>query len=95
MTKPILTPAQGSTFTHAVFTRFNLPIFNGGAAPSEEWLQKRVALFEKYCLPSFLAQTNTSFYWFLLIADDSPLWFIETMDELTKDHEHFEVTKVA
>lgn len=55
---------------HIVITRFNLKISGGFASDksgsktrSEEWLDHRFELFERYCLPSMAAQSNKDFIW--------------------------------
>jgi hypothetical protein len=59
---------MNNLFCHFIITRFNLrreiPI-------SEAWLDKRIELFERYCLPSINAQTDTEFFWFVLFDRNS------------------------
>lgn len=62
---------------HFVITRFNLKISgdftrdkSGIATRSDDWLDHRFDLFERYCLPSLVAQTNQDFTW-LLLFDES------------------------
>jgi hypothetical protein len=56
-------------FKHFVATRFNLRIGdwettkNGEALLSEQWMEDRFRLFESYCLPSVLNQSNQNFTW--------------------------------
>lgn len=38
------------------------------------WLRDRVALFERYCLPSVKAQTVRDFVWLVYFDPDSPQW---------------------
>jgi hypothetical protein len=48
--------------THLLITRFNLNY--GDLYPySETWMDHRMALFERYCLPSVLRQRETGFGW--------------------------------
>lgn len=71
-------------FCHFILTRFNL------ATPGREerhrgkpgWLDRRIFLFEKYCLPSVEAQTNSNFRW--LIYFD-----IRTPDEYRRYFENY------
>ncbi|MDO4200582.1 MAG: glycosyltransferase [Bacteroidales bacterium] len=66
------------TFEHYIVTRFNLPIFQAkvGGAPSKscdrEYLQYRFDLFERYCMPSMVNQTNQNFKWFVLFDANTP-----------------------
>lgn len=64
---------------HFVLTRFNLKISTAFATDknlmstqSDEWLSHRFDLFERYCLPSFAAQTNKDFTWFLFFDESTP-----------------------
>ena len=68
---------------HALLTRFNLP--SGGSEAviraSKEWLTRRVALFERYCLPSVQAQTATNFGWVIYFDPESPDWLRERIED--------------
>jgi Putative rhamnosyl transferase len=61
---------------HVLLTRFNLP--SAGAESfirsREGWLKHRAALFERYCLPSVLAQTSQWFHWIVYFDPESPDW---------------------
>lgn len=53
--------------SHLIFTRFNIQYEekdNIGIQP--EWLEKRLRLFEQYCLPSIIRQSCKDFTWILL-----------------------------
>ena len=60
-------------FHHFLITRFNLhfetPAWqkdkNHNETLSEEWMSSRLEIFEKYCLPSVLKQTNLNFRWII------------------------------
>lgn len=66
---------------HYLLTRFNLTLWredkNGDAIVREEWLKKRMALFETYCLPSVKGQTCQSFSWILLVDEGTPAVYRE------------------
>lgn len=69
------------SFTHLVLTRFNTAV---GYAPSAKrldsgWLRMRLAMFERYCLPSMAAQRNAIFQWIVFCDAKSPEWFCEKM----------------
>lgn len=61
-------------FDHFILTRFNL------ASPGREsrlrsdpaWLTLRFELFERFCLPSLVAQTNQNFRWLIFFEHDTP-----------------------
>ena len=60
MTKDPAVPR--SALTHLLITRFNLNY--GDLYPySEAWMEHRMALFERYCLPSVRRQRCTGFAW--------------------------------
>lgn len=64
-------------YAHFLITRFNLPKLwvkdrHGVSTQTEEWLEQRFDLFEKYCLPSIAAQTSKNFVWLLLFWDKTP-----------------------
>jgi hypothetical protein len=68
-------------FTHLVLTRFNTAV---GYAPSAKrldsaWLQSRLSLFERYCLPSMAAQRDAAFQWIVFCDAGSPQWFHDKM----------------
>lgn len=66
------------TFEHYIITRFNLPIFQpkvGGrtfTSCSEEYLQYRFQLFERYCMPSVINQSCQNFKWLVLFDVNTP-----------------------
>ncbi len=75
---------------HFLITRFNLKgkknlkgnrIFN---PLSEEWLDKRFKIFESYCLPSVINQTNKNFIWLVCFDIDTP----EIYHTIIKNLEH-------
>jgi hypothetical protein len=72
---------------HSLLTRFNLP--SGGSEAviraSKEWLTQRVALFERYCLPSVQAQNCTNFGWVVYFDPESPAWLRERIDRWAAD----------
>lgn len=61
---------------HVILTRFNLPSVGVESIvrAQEGWLRTRVALFEKYCVPSVLSQTSSNFRWLIYFDPESPEW---------------------
>lgn len=51
---------------HLLMTRFAVQV--GDHPPSSRWIESRWDLFERYCLPSVLAQTFRDFRWLIYIA---------------------------
>ncbi len=64
------------SFSHILITRFNITyedtplVCRKGL--QEDWLAQRFALFETYCMPSVLGQTNRSFQWLVLFDEHTP-----------------------
>ena len=64
-----------------ILTRFNLKMWKinkfGGDTRTREWTTHRFSLFENYCFPSIMNQTNKNFIWMCMFADDTDSFFIE------------------
>jgi hypothetical protein len=58
----------------AILTRMNAGYADRLGCRADEWLEARLALFEKVCLPSVMAQTDRNFKWLLLCDPLTPLW---------------------
>ncbi|WP_229734128.1 glycosyltransferase [Flavobacterium orientale] len=58
-------------FKHYLVTRFNLKnkkwdvTKNNESLLTDQWMEHRMELFENYCLPSVVSQTNNNFKWLL------------------------------
>jgi hypothetical protein len=65
-------------FDQVVLTRFNLPSegYESLVRAQEGWLRSRVALFERYCLPSMRAQTTPA-TWIIYFDPESPEWLLD------------------
>jgi hypothetical protein len=70
-------------YRHVMITRFNV-LFRDLAHTrialkgiDAAWLAKRFDLFERYCLPSVLAQTSQDFVWFIYFNEATPPAFAE------------------
>lgn len=59
-----------------LLTRFNLNLFSkdkeGKSTKTEEWLEDRFRLFEKFCFPSIMNQSCKDFVWIVLFDDKTP-----------------------
>ncbi|MCP5050607.1 MAG: hypothetical protein GY940_25820 [bacterium] len=53
-------------FQHVVITRFNI------GRTDSPWMDHRTRLFERFCLPSFQAQTCQNFTWLIFCDQDTP-----------------------
>jgi len=73
--------AHASPFEHFLLTRFSVPSPRGDE-PTDNWLQERFKLFERYCLPSVQAQTCPNFRWGLLIGPSTKGWVIDRLHYL-------------
>ena len=64
---------------HILLTRFNLPSrgHESLVRAQEHWLKNRVVLFERYCLPSVMAQTCQNFSWIIYFDPQSPAWLLD------------------
>jgi hypothetical protein len=59
---------------HFILTQFNVARrFNGRLQkkPGDAWMQRRLRLFEEYCLPSVRAQRNQDFTWLIRVDKDT------------------------
>lgn len=67
---------------HVLLTRFNLPSasIERIIRAKQGWLEDRVSLFERYCLPSVMAQTNKDFRWIIYFDPDSPGWLKDRVE---------------
>lgn len=70
--------------THFVLTRFNVRSFYHVSEPTTEWLQARLELFQRFCLPALASQTNRQFVWLVFVDHLSPDWFRQEIEELGK-----------
>lgn len=84
-------------FDHYLMTRFNLrnPQWevtkNNETLLTEAWMEDRMWLFENFCFPSVVAQTNKNFTWLLYFDLTTPEKYQARINELVKDHANIEV----
>tara|TARA_R110002049_G_scaffold25354_8_gene89192 strand:+ start:6950 stop:7735 length:786 start_codon:yes stop_codon:yes gene_type:complete len=82
-------------FKHYVITRFNLSNkwsedkLNNKVLDTN-WLKNRYILFENYCLPSMLSQTNKNFEWFVYFDTDTSEEFILKNKAITEKFKNFQ-----
>lgn len=66
---------------HFILTRFNLSLWikdkKRNETRTDEWLKQRFELFEQFCLPSIINQTNQSFQWIVLFDINTPDYYKE------------------
>ncbi|WP_412984221.1 glycosyltransferase [Pontimicrobium sp. IMCC45349] len=80
---------------HFLITRFNLKnkqtlkdnlILN---PLSNDWLENRFELFEKYCLPSVINQSKQNFIWCLCFDIDTPIEYKNKIDSILKNYKNY------
>lgn len=82
---------------HFLITRFNLKLEewktakDGSIVLSKEWLDQRFILFENYCLPSVLNQSNANFIWLLFFDNDTSYEYRERIHELIEKYDNIRV----
>lgn len=73
-----------SQIHHYILTRFNLVLWKHDKAGKEiggtGWLERRMELFERFCLPSVAAQTVGEFVWILLLDENTPERFLRRLN---------------
>ncbi|MCC9194144.1 glycosyltransferase [Arthrobacter sp. zg-Y916] len=76
-------PAPAWEGDHFLITRFNLPTPGPESLvrARDGWLRERAELFERYCLPSVAAQTQTAFRWVIYFDPESPHWLRDRIRE--------------
>ena len=72
---------------HVLLTRFNLPSqgVENLIRAREGWLRERVALFERYCLPSVEQQRGDRPAWIVYVDPESPAWLLGRMEAWRTD----------
>jgi len=75
-------------FEHLILTRFNVRLDWSQSNWDRTWLQRRIELFETYCLPSVRNQTNQNFQWNVFFDEKSPDFLLEKI-EAYKNYENF------
>lgn len=81
-------------FSHVILTRFNLRSGSSRETRlrnSHGWLANRFELFEKYCLPSVIGQTNQNFKWFIFFDIDTPQHYKERALEYSKKYKNIKM----
>jgi len=72
------------TYEHFLCTRFNISLYGksqkvvgGNPIVPEEWMQSRMVLWERYCVPSVYNQSNQNFTWLVVFDPKTPKSYIE------------------
>ena len=54
----------------------------------DEWLKRRLDLFDKFTYPSVVAQTDQKFRWRGIVHEDSPSWFLKELEKYPRMEVH-------
>ncbi len=82
---------------HFLVTRFNLrnekwkTAKDGNEVLTEDWLNHRFHLFEKYCLPSVLNQSSVNFIWCIFFDISTPEFYKKKIEVLTEKHKQIRI----
>lgn len=79
---------------HFILTRFNVRLVFDmaerdapkGLGLDSGWLERRFALYERYCLPSVAAQTVWDFRWLVFLDERTPSRYRDRMAALAEEH---------
>ncbi|MCM8570484.1 putative rhamnosyl transferase [Gramella jeungdoensis] len=80
---------------HFLITRFNLRAAHwqtsktGNPVLTEDWLKKRFFLFETYCLPSVVNQTQQNFTWLVFFDTHTPTEYRRRAIQISKEYPNF------
>lgn len=84
-------------FNHYLITRFNLRADywdvtkNNEQLLTDEWMNNRMWLFENFCFPSVMGQSNKNFEWLLYFDTNTKKIYKDRILELVATHPNFKV----
>jgi hypothetical protein len=75
---------KNTNIFHYVNTRFNIPLndYKNINILSDEYLNNRINIFEKYCLNSFKNQSDQQFIWFIQVHEDTDIKYTNILENL-------------
>lgn len=79
-------------FEHYLITRFNLKnqewkfTKNNDTLLDDTWMKERMELFQNYCLPSVVNQTNKNFKWLLFFDSSTSVFFREEIQKTVQNY---------
>ncbi|HUR30803.1 MAG TPA: glycosyltransferase [Saprospiraceae bacterium] len=88
-------------FTHYLITRYNVPIpgfqmdRSGVTTRDEKWLQHRFELFQKFCLPSVIHQSNKDFQWLIYVDRETPEKYYIQIKEVIHHQPNIQLYQVS
>lgn len=88
-----------ASFDHFLITRFNLyssePNWHADkhaqATLTANWLEHRINIFIKYCLPSVVNQVNQNFKWLLLFSTQTPVYYLSLLQREIQQYNNYEI----
>jgi hypothetical protein len=84
-------------FKHIVLTRYFTRFSNSASdvqevlKPDRAWLEDRLAIFVKYCLPSVLAQSVQNFTWLIYMDINTPPDYVERVRTVIGPRENIKI----
>ena len=75
-------------FEHFLLTRFNVRLNWAKREPTQDWLRRRIELFERFCLPSVRGQSVQDFRWLVFFVPQSPQ-FLKERNERWRKYPNF------
>jgi hypothetical protein len=84
-------------FKHFLATRFNVRIGgsdatkNGEAILDDSWMDNRFELFENYCFPSVINQSNQNFKWCIYFDSHTGEVYKQRIKKLTEAYSNFHI----
>ena len=92
----MVTDIMKPDYRHFILTRMNVGVHNGHTVVGDkvhpgEWLERRLQIFERYCLPSIEAQTDRDFTWVLSFDGQTPSSFRDRIEGYRNHVENCEI----
>ena len=84
-------------FKHLLITRFNLKVEtwnktrNGATVLDKDWMNKRFQIFERFCFPSVLNQSNKNFEWWIYFDESTSEMFKKKILYICEEHSFIKV----
>jgi N-acetylglucosaminyl-diphospho-decaprenol L-rhamnosyltransferase len=95
--EPYHNPRMTEPFKHVIITRYftrhslNASDFEVRLGDVSGWLEERLILFKKYCLPSVIGQSEQNFTWLLYLDETTPTDYLRKIQDLIAGHDNFKV----
>ncbi|RNC86872.1 MAG: hypothetical protein ED556_05465 [Winogradskyella sp.] len=83
------------TFSHYIITRFNIKSQgwtkdkNGNTVNDLAWLKHRYNLFDMFCLPSMVSQSEKNYQWLVFFDKETPEEFRRKNEKISKQLKQF------